>query len=275
MRRLTLLLTAFLAACTPATVPSGTTATAALPIEGTHVTIDAVLDGDSVRVDQDGTSIEVRLLGINAPERGECWADEAREALSVALEDGGISLVGDETDQYGRLLGYLHSDTSNINRYLVINGHAIAIAVAHEDLPDFLAAEEEAIALERGLWNPTACGSSADRFDVRIWAIEPDAPGRDDRNPNGEFVALTNEGPDADLSGWMLRDESSAHRYRFPDGFVLTTGEIITVRSGCGVDARPDIYWCADGTVWTNSGDTVLLLDDFGAVVDRVRYLEE
>ena len=133
MRRYTLLLTALLAACTPATVPSGTTATAALPIEGTHVTIDAVLDGDSVRVDQDGTSIEVRLLGINAPERGECWADEAREALSAALEDGGISLVGDETDQYGRLLGYLHSDTSNINRYLVINGHAIAIAVAHED----------------------------------------------------------------------------------------------------------------------------------------------
>jgi len=275
VRRLTLLLTAFLAACTPATAPSGTTGAAALRTEGAPVAIDAVLDGDSVRVDQDGTSIEVRLLGINAPERGECWADEAREALSAALNNGGISLVGDETDQYGRLLGYLRSDTGNINRDLVMNGHAIAIAVAHEELPDFLAAEEEAISLERGLWNPTACGSSEDRFDVRIWAIEPDAPGRDDRNPNGEFVALTNEGPDADLSGWMLRDESSAHRYHFPDGFVLATGEIITVRSGCGADARPDIYWCADGTVWTNSGDTVLLLDNFGAVVDRVRYLEE
>ena len=270
-----MLLTAVLTACTPAAAPNTTTGADAPAAAGTRVTIDAVLDGDSVRVNRDGTSIEVRLLGINAPERDECWADEARTALSTALEGGGISLVGDESDQYGRLLGYLRSETSNINRDLVINGHAIAIAVEHQDLPDFLAAEEEAIALERGLWNPTACGSSADRFDIRIWAIEPDAPGRDDRNPNGEFVALTNEGPDADLTGWVLRDESSAHRYRFPDGFVLATGEIITVRSGCGADARPDIYWCADGTVWTNSGDTVLLLDGFGAVVDRVRYFAE
>ena len=273
MRRLTLLLTAVLAACTPATAPTSTSGTDPLPTEGTPVVIDAVLDGDSVRVDQDGTSIEVRLLGINAPERGECWADDARDALFAALEPGGNRLVGGERDQYGRLLGYLLSETGNINRELVIGGHAIAIAVDHEHLPDFLAAEEEAIALERGLWNPTACGSSADRFDVRIWAIEPDAPGRDDRNPNGEFVVLTNEGPAANLTGWVLRDESSAHRYQFPDGFVLATGEIITVRSGCGADARPDIYWCADGTVWTNSGDTVLLLDGFGAVVDRIRYL--
>ena len=275
MPRLTFLLTAFLAGCTPATAPSSTTGASALLTEGIPITIDAVLDGDSVRVDHDGTAIEVRLLGINAPERGECWADEARTALSAALEGGGISVVGDERDQYGRLLGYLRSQTSNINRDLVANGHAIAIAVDHEDLPDFLAAEEEAISLERGLWSPTACGSSADRFDIRIWAMEPDAPGRDDRNPNGEFVALTNEGPDADLTGWVLRDESSAHRYRFPDGFVLATGEIIIIRSGCGTDARPDIYWCAEGTVWNNSGDTVLLLDHFGAVVDRVRYLED
>lgn len=273
MRRLTLLLTAFLAACASTAGPESPS----LPStpHGIAVTIDSIIDGDSLRAVLNDETIEIRLLGINAPERGECWADEARSVLTEAVVHGSTTIVPDERDQYGRLLAYVYVGETNVNRQLVADGSAIAIAVDHEYLPDFLAAEEEAIALERGLWNPTACGSSSDRFDIRIWAIEPDAPGRDDRNPNGEFVALTNEGPDADLSGWMLRDESSAHRYRFPEGFVLATGEIITVRSGCGVDSRPDIYWCADGTVWTNSGDTVLLLDDFGAVVDRVRYLED
>ena len=151
--------------------------------------------------------------------------------------------------------------------------HSIALATDHDLLPDFLAAEEEAAALERGLWAPTACGSGATTTGVRIWAIEPDAPGRDDRNPNGEFVAIANEGSSgAELTGWMIRDESSKHRYTFPSDFVLAPGTIVTVRSGCGDDSDDTLYWCADGTVWTNSGDTVLLLDAAGAVVERLRY---
>lgn len=273
MRRFAVSLTAFLVACTSGAEPQSTTEPSSSG--GIAVGIESVLDGDSVRVEVEDRTIEVRLLGINAPERGECWADEARTALEDALAGGNLSIVGEEEDQYGRLLAYLFLGVINVNRRLVLDGNAIAIAVEHDELPDFLAAEEEAIALERGLWSPAACGSTPDRFDVRIWAIEPDAPGRDDRNPNGEFVAITNEGPPADLTGWMLRDESSAHRYTFPDGFILADGEIVTVRSGCGDDSRPDLYWCADGPVWTNSGDTVILLDGLGAVVDRVRYMED
>jgi len=260
-------------ACSPSVEPPTTTGGGIG--SGRAVDIESVLDGDSVRVIAASGSIEIRLLGINAPERGECWSDEARTALTDALAAGDISMVGEEEDQYGRLLAYLFSNTTNVNRRLVLDGNAIAIAVEHDELPDFLAAEEEAIALERGLWNHAVCGSTADRFDVQIWTIEPDAPGRDDQNPNGEFVAISNMGQPADLTDWTLRDESSVHRYTFPDGFVLTTGEVVTVRSGCGEDARPDLYWCADGPVWTNSGDTVLLLDGFGAVVDRMRYPEE
>ena len=218
-----------------------------------------------------GNPVEVRLLGINAPERDECWADQARTTLNEALSVGTISLVGSEEDRYGRLLAYLYSDGTNVNRSQIIVGSALAIASDHDDLPDFLAAEEEALALERGLWNPAACGSTG-ATQVRIWAIEADAEGRDDRNPNGEFVAIVNEGPAADLTDWTIRDESSVHRFTFPERFVLGTGDIIVIRSGCGEDDDADLYWCADGTVWTNSGDTVLLLDAAGNVVDRLRY---
>ena len=72
----------------------------------------------------------------------------------------------------------------------------------------------------------------------------------------------------------MLRDESSVHRYTFPPGVVLDTGGITVIRSGCGVDQPPDLlYWCADGPVWTNAGDTVLVLEPSGAIADRARYL--
>lgn len=272
MRRLVLALILTIGACSPGTETTTTEVPAASV--GTPIEVESVVDGDSVRIVIDGELVEVRLLGINAPERDECWADEARNALSDALTPGDVSILGEERDQYGRRLAYIYSGATSLNHQMVLEGNAIAIAYEHDELPDLLAAEEEAIALERGLWSPTVCGSTLDRFDVRIWAIEADAPGRDDQNPNGEFVAITNEGRDANLTGWMLRDESSAHRYTFSEGFILTAGEIVTVRSGCGEDARPDVYWCADGAVWTNSGDTVLLLDGFGAVVDRVRYLD-
>jgi len=271
VRRIAIALAAFLTACTPSADEPTTTTEA--PITGAvPARVQAVLDGDSARVTVDGTEIEVRLLGINSPERGECWADEARATLEERVAEGDISLIGTEEDQYGRLLVYLYAGSTNINRRQVLDGSAIAMATEHDELPDFLAAEEEAIALERGWWNAAACGSEGIRAEVRIWSVEPDAPGRDDQNPNGEFVAITNDGPDADLSGWMLRDESSVHRYTFPDGFVLNSGGVMTIRSGCGQDEGSYSYWCADGTVWNNSGDTVLLLDPSGAIVDRVRY---
>lgn len=272
MRRLVIALILIATACTPDEQAGTTIAPPPSVANAAPVVIDSVLDGDSIRVELDGAAVEVRLLGINAPERGECWADEARTALDETLSDAVVAIVGSEQDQYGRLLAYVYADGANVNREMIAAGDAIAMATDHDELPDFLAAEEEAVSLERGLWSPTVCGSSGEWSGVRIWAIEPDAAGRDDRNPNGEFVAITNEGPPIDIGGWTLRDESSVHRYPFPAGFAIDTGEIITVRSGCGDDARPDLYWCADPTVWTNSGDTVLLLDAAGAVVDRERY---
>lgn len=233
--------------------------------------MDTVIDGDSLRIVIDGVSTEVRLLGINAPERDECWADEARSSLESLTAGTSLTVVGSGRDQYGRLLGYVYASGANVNLALVAEGHAIVIATGHELLPEFLAAEDDAVRLDRGLWASDACGDSIDHA-VRIWGIEPDAPGRDDTNPNGEFVTITNEGDDIDLTGWMVRDESSVHRYTFPDGFILQRDAIIAIRSGCGVDQPPDLYWCAETTVWTNSGDTVLLLDPSGAIADRERY---
>ena len=103
--------------------------------------------------------------------------------------------------------------------------------------------------------------------------MDPDPPGPDEDDLNGEWVLLGNLGDqDADLTGWVLRDESSQHRYRFPAGTILHPGEQVTVHTGRGVDAYGDLYWGKDGAVWNNGGDTAILLDPQGNVAGRLRY---
>jgi micrococcal nuclease len=74
------------------------------------------------------------------------------------------------------------------------------------------------------------------------------------------------------MSGWILRDESSKHRFRFPDSFTMEPGAAVRIRSGCGTSDASDLYWCADDAVWSNGGDSVILQTSGGTVVDRWKY---
>ena len=240
---------------------------------GTSAEVVAVLDGDSLAVVIAGRQDELRLLGINAPEPGECYADEARSLLVGAVGDA-IVIAGDERDQFGRILGYAYRGSANLNQWMIAQGGAIAMTPDHELLPDFLAAEQDAVGRGLGMWAVGTCVPEAG-FGVAIYEVESDAPGRDDENPNGEFVVLVNQGEAADLSGWVLRDESSSHRYAFPDGVVLPTGGSVVIRSGCGADDDENLYWCEGGSVWNNDGDTAILIDADGTYVSRFRYFGE
>jgi endonuclease YncB( thermonuclease family) len=61
----------------------------------------AVPDGDSIQL-SDGR--RVRLLGIDAPEKGRCMADEAREKLKSLIFGKHVRLKDTVTDDYGRVL---------------------------------------------------------------------------------------------------------------------------------------------------------------------------
>src|SRR5690606_39837877 len=60
-----------------------------------------VLDGDSLRAEIDGSEVEIRLAGVNAPERAECHADRSRTALQE-LAGAVVSVATTGTDRYGR-----------------------------------------------------------------------------------------------------------------------------------------------------------------------------
>ena len=123
---------------------------------GQPAEVSYVLDGDTIEVTLDGTEERVRLIGIDAPERGDCYADESRELLRELVAGRDVRLERDvrDRDRYDRLLRYVFVDGRHVNRELVAAG----AAMAKEYPPDtaradeLAAAEEEARGAGRGLW---------------------------------------------------------------------------------------------------------------------------
>ena len=243
-------------------------------------TVHEVLDGDTIRVTMSGSEETVRLIGINSPEDGECWAEEATLALAALLGPGPVGMARDVSDRdaFGRLLRYVSaSDGQDVGGLLIDAGHAWARAYPPDTSRDASYRERQARAQAAGLglWARDACGSpmaSLDPGSILI-GIHPDAAGDDSLNLNDEWVRFTNLADrDLDLEGWMVRDESSSHRYRF-EALVLAPDASVTLRSGCGVDTDTDRHWCVSGSaVWNNGGDTVLLLDPLGNIVAQRGY---
>jgi micrococcal nuclease len=248
---------------------------AAGPPGAESVTVLAVLDGDSIAVERDERRTEVRLAGINAPEADECHGDVSRTMLEGLIGDAEAILVAvageDDTDQFGRLLRNVWVGDTWLNETLVRRGAALAVQAGSPSEADLVAAEEDAWGDGAGMWAPDACGDVPP--GVQVTEVSYDPPGSDRENAAEEFVLLRNDGTEpVDLSGWIVRDESSQHRYRFPEGTVLAPGEGIRLRSGCGSDDGLDRYWCAGDAVWSNRGDTVLLQTPAGTVASRYKY---
>lgn len=242
------------------------------------IKVDQVNDGDSLWASSDEGDLEIRLLGLNAPEGDECFGDVARSRLEQLLDarDVAVSPWPAETDDFGRTLSFLIADGVFVNHALIVGGHAVARDQSgHGYDEEFEEAEGFASDNRLGLWAADACGDDSG-FRFEFVEILADAPGNDQENPNGEWVIFENVGDaDARLDGWSLRDESTRHRYSFPD-VVVPAGVQVQVRTGCGsddVNGDPiELFWCdPEPPVWNNGGDTAFLLDSNGSIAD---YME-
>lgn len=252
---------------------AGETGTSAEALAGL-VVVD-VVDGDTLDVGLPGGGEErVRILGINAPERGECLAEGATAALERLVDGAEVDLVADRSDRdrYGRLLRYVEVEGDDVGVALVRDGYAV-VRVSEPDtarVATLRDAEAEARNDRRGMWDPSACGAPvAGAEGMRVVGLRLDAEGDDSLNLNDEWVDLRNEGAAAvDLTGWRVRDESASNRFDLPDGFTLAPGAEVRIRSGCGEPTASELFWCASGSaIWNNDGDTAFLLDPAGNVV--------
>lgn len=96
-------------------------------LQSTSADLVHVIDGDTIIVDINGTEEHIRIIGIDAPEEGDCGAKEATDALTLLLRGAELSLlqssVGDDRDKYGRLLRYIYADEEDVGRKLLIGGY--------------------------------------------------------------------------------------------------------------------------------------------------------
>ena len=89
-----------------------------------------IIDGDTIEVtDAGGFTEEVRLIGIDTPERDECGFKEAGARLLDLILNSDVLLVTggtDNRDRYKRLLRYVDIGEIDVGLVLIQEGFAIA-----------------------------------------------------------------------------------------------------------------------------------------------------
>lgn len=91
-------------------------------IEEEFVFVERIIDGDTIFAGNES----IRLLGVNAPERGETGYEEAKEFLEKEIlgKEVKLEFVGERQDKYYRTLAYIFLRNENVNIKLVEDGFA-------------------------------------------------------------------------------------------------------------------------------------------------------
>ncbi|MBU4245650.1 MAG: thermonuclease family protein, partial [Nanoarchaeota archaeon] len=239
--------------------------------------VSRVIDGDSIELQG---SIKVRLLGINTPERGQPYYQEANNRLRELIESKNVILENDiqDKDQYGRLLRYLFINDSFVNSQLVKEGYANVYIISPNKKyeSDLRNAETEAKALKLNVWKQPSGEGICDNQCIGISYFKWNAEGDDCNNLNDEYVTLINScSYPCDLTSWTVKDESSRNPYIFPT-FVLESEKTVTLYTGCGTNRREQLYWCSRGyscnAIWNNNGDVMYVRNSNGELVLNYAY---
>lgn len=110
-----------------------------------------VSDGDTITVADANTERRVRFAQIDAPEKKQPFGPEAREKLASLVLGKSVTVEYDATDRYGRIIGQVVIDATDVNFWLVREGYAW-VYVEYPHTPPYVAAEAEARQAQRGLW---------------------------------------------------------------------------------------------------------------------------
>ena len=84
-----------------------------------------VHDGDTLTLRTLNETLKVRLFGIDTPELGQPFGNNAKQALSQMVFGRSVTISSTGKDRYGRTLGTVFSqDKGNVNAELVRMGMA-------------------------------------------------------------------------------------------------------------------------------------------------------
>ena len=219
-----------------------------------YAVVERVIDGDTFVIRE---NVSVRLLGINSPERGELYYNEAKEFLEETILNKTVKLeYGKEKyDKYKRVLAYIYLDSENINLELVRKGFANYYFPSGKDVyyEEFKSAWEGCIDNNLNLCekSETTC---ADCIELKEFDYKK------------EIIIFHNKcGFDCELTEWTIKDEGRKN-FVFPE-FVLKSDKDVYILIGETENDDNTLYWTDEEYVWTKTGDTLFLRDDEGKLV--------
>ena len=269
----------------PAGETSATTTEVTLPPaeEIERGTVDGVVDGDTLQAVVNGQRVEIRLIGVNAPDAEDCYGAEARTELSTLVTGQTVVLASDgpDVDDSGRALRYVIIESTppiHVNAELISVGAVIPTHSGHVQQEDFLARGDRAYASGKGLWGTFVCGHagdgvSPDRPQLRLTEVSLTPTGTGEVDLTEERFQIVNQSYTAvDMSGWLVRNETGERYLEFPSGTSVAAGGTLSVATGCGNVSGDTLYWCSETPVWSPASDTIILRDQLGNVVDRLPY---
>ena len=209
------------------------------------VEVERVIDGDTVVIN--GTSI--RLLGMNAPEKGEKYYAEAKNYTGDLVANKTLRIEKKGKDLYGRELAYLFYGNENLNSKIVEKGYANYYFPSGKDNYYNLLLNSWKNCLENNL---NLCEKSLDKCAKCIVSEQ--------FGYNKNLILYNSCDFDCNLNGWSVKDEGRK-KFIF-ENFTLKSGKEIEITSE---DFGKDY-------VWTRTGDTMFLRDSDGKLVIWGRY---
>lgn len=168
--------------------------------ENLHAVV-RVVDGDTFEVEGERKDevVTVRILNVDAPERGECFFDESKNALEKLIGERKVKLVKDVSgaDSYGRLLRHVFvpsgtekEDDLMVSKDLIENGFVRALPVypniAYKDY--LIKFETSARKNEKGAW-----GKCQDNLPKNFQDASDAQPGDADCVIKGNISAVDRE----------------------------------------------------------------------------------
>ncbi len=119
--------------------------------------VSHVTDGDTIWVRPAGASeaVQVRLLGVDAPEICQAFGVQARQALTERVLHRPVDVAVRAQDVYHRTVGRVTLGGVDIGAWLVQSGHAWSSHYKRRAGP-YAAQEAQARAARRGLWAEAA-----------------------------------------------------------------------------------------------------------------------
>ena len=115
-----------------------------------------VHDGDTVTcLDDTNAQQKVRLAEIDAPELGQDFGKVSRDSLAEMVFGKTVQVTDDGKDRYGRWVGHLNVNGTDVNRQMIATGNAWHYTDYSNDL-SLEALQQQAQQRRLGLWSQDA-----------------------------------------------------------------------------------------------------------------------